>query len=96
MGLLISTFSFNSKGNSSARISDSSIWSPQLGQHISIRTFRELNQAPMSSHIWRRTETPSNGESFRSTDDLHEGENNQPMMLTPRRLTLAVSQRLLM
>nr|QIH45398.1 C4 protein [Pouzolzia golden mosaic virus] len=96
MGLLISTFSSNSKGNSSARIRDSSTWSPQLGQHISIRTFRELNQAPMSSPIWRRTETPSIGESFRSMDDLQEGDNNQPMMLTPRRLTVAVSQRLLM
>nr|APT40611.1 C4 protein [Pouzolzia golden mosaic virus] len=96
MGLLISTCLSSSKGNSSARIRDSSTWSPQLGQHISIRTFRELNQAPMSSPIWRKTETPSTGESFRSTDDLPGGDNSQPMMLTPRRLTLEVSRRLLM
>nr|AHH24775.1 AC4 [Ageratum yellow vein China virus] len=96
MGALISTCSSNSKANTSARITDSSIWYPQAGQHISIRTFRELNQAPTSSPISTRTETPSNGANSRSTDDLHEGDNRQPMMLTPRHLTAAVSQRLLM
>ncbi|AHJ61447.1 C4 protein [Pouzolzia golden mosaic virus] len=95
MGLLISTCLSSSRGNSSARIRDSSTWSPQLGQHISIQTFRELNPAPMSSPIWRRTETPSIGESFRSINDQQEGDRSPPMMLTPRRLTLAVSQRLL-
>nr|AJE24735.1 AC4 protein [Tobacco leaf curl Pusa virus] len=95
MGLLISTCLSSSKGNTNARITDSSTWSPQPGQHISIRTFRELNRVPMSSPIWRRTETPSNGESFRSMEDLQEGDNNQPMMLTPRRLTQEVNRRLL-
>ncbi|ADO20900.1 AC4 [Tobacco leaf curl Pusa virus] len=95
MGLLISTCLSSSKGNTNARITDSSTWSPQPGQHISIRTFRELNRVPMSSPIWIRTETPSNGESFRSMEDLQEGDNNQPMMLTPRRLTQEVSRRLL-
>ncbi|AGM20528.1 AC4 protein [Tomato yellow leaf curl Yunnan virus] len=95
MGLLISTCLSNSKENTSAKITDSSIWYPQPGQHISIRTYRELNPAPTSSPIWRRTETPSNGESFRSMQDLQEGDNNQPMTLTPRRLTAEVSQRLL-
>nr|ARU09353.1 C4 protein [Tomato leaf curl Philippines virus] len=96
MGALISTCLSNSRGNSNARISDSSTWSPQPGQHISIRTFRELNPVPTSSPISTRTETLSNGENSRSTDDLHEGDNRQPMTLTPRRLTAAVSQRLLM
>nr|AHL29201.1 AC4 protein [Sida yellow vein Vietnam virus] len=96
MGALISTCYSNSRANTSARIQDSSTWSPQPGQHISIRTFRELNPAPTSSPISIRTETSSNGESFRSTDDLLEGDNNRPMTLTPQHLTQAVSQRLLM
>nr|ALU33570.1 AC4 [Tomato yellow leaf curl Thailand virus] len=96
MGALISTCLSSSRGNTSARITDSSTWSPQPGQHISIRTFRELNPAPTSSPISTRTETLSNGDSFRSTEDLQEGVNRQPMTLTPRRLTAAVSQRLLM
>nr|CDW74347.1 C4 protein [Cestrum yellow leaf curling virus] len=94
MGNLIFTCSSSSKGSTSAKITDSSTWYPQPDQHISIRTFRELNQARTSSPIWRRTETPSNGESFRSTDDLLEGDNRQPTTLTPQRLTQAVSQRL--
>nr|CDF47284.1 AC4 protein [Ageratum yellow vein China virus] len=95
MGALISMCLSNSKANTNAKITDSSTWSPQPGQHISIRTFRELNPAPTSSPTWRRTETPSNGESFRSTDALQEGDNRQPMTLTPRQLTAAVSLRLL-
>ncbi|UWT60800.1 AC4 protein [Papaya leaf crumple virus] len=95
MGNLIFTCSSSSRGSTSARINDSSTWYHQPGQHISIRTFRELNQARTSSPIWRRTETPSNGESFRSMDDLHEGDNSQPMMLTPKQLTQAASQMLL-
>nr|UWT60794.1 AC4 protein [Papaya leaf crumple virus]UWT60806.1 AC4 protein [Papaya leaf crumple virus] len=95
MGNLIFTCSSSSKGNTSAKITGSSTWYPQPGQHISIRTFRELSQAQMSSPIWRRMETPSTGESFRSMDDLQEGDNSQPMMLTPKQLIQAVSQRLL-
>nr|APF30587.1 AC4 [Chayote enation yellow mosaic virus] len=56
MGLRISMFSFNSKGNSSARITDSSTWFPQVGQHISIRTFRALNPHLMSRHTSTKTE----------------------------------------
>ncbi|ABI63438.1 AC4 [Tomato leaf curl Hsinchu virus - [Taiwan:Hsinchu:2005]] len=65
MGALTSTFSFNSRANTNARITDSSTWYPQPGQHISIQTFKELNPAPMSKNTWRKTETPPNGESFR-------------------------------
>nr|WEU77290.1 AC4 protein [Ageratum yellow vein China virus] len=96
MGALISTCLSSSRENTSARITDSSTWYPQTGQQISIQTFRELNPAPTSSPTSIRTETPSTGENFRSTADLLEGDNRQPMMLTPRHLTAAVSQRLLM
>nr|UXP86045.1 C4 [Soybean stay-green associated virus] len=96
MGALISMCLCNSKGNSSARITDSSTYYPQPGQHISIQIYRELNPAPTSSPISTRTETLLNGDSFRSTHDLQEEDNNQQTMLTPRRLTAAVSQRLLM
>uniref|UniRef100_A0FEP0 AC4 n=1 Tax=Tomato leaf curl New Delhi virus-Papaya [India:New Delhi:Papaya:2005] TaxID=910427 RepID=A0FEP0_9GEMI len=57
MGLRISMFSSNSKGNSSARITDSSTWFPQVGQHISIRTFREQSPAQMSKYTSTKTET---------------------------------------
>nr|ACA61129.1 C4 protein [Tomato leaf curl Cotabato virus] len=96
MGALISTCWSSSKANTSAKITDSSIWYPQTGQHISIRTFRELNRAPTSSPISTRTATHSNGANSRSTEEVDEGVNNQPMTLTPRHLTAAVSQRLLM
>nr|AEK78894.1 AC4 protein [Ageratum enation virus] len=81
MGNLIFTCLSSSKGNISARINDSSTWYPQTGQHISIRTFRELNPAPTSSPTSTRTETPSNGENSRSMGDLHEEVNRQLMML---------------
>nr|AWK29724.1 C4 protein [Ageratum enation virus] len=81
MGALISMCSSSSKGNINARINDSSTWYPQTGQHISIRTFRELNPAPTSSPTSTRTETPSNGENSRSMEDLHEEVNKQLMML---------------
>ncbi|CAI96133.1 AC4 protein [Malvastrum leaf curl virus - [G87]] len=96
MGTLISTCLCNSKANTTARITDSSTWFPQPDQHISIQTFRELNPAPMSSPTSIRMETPLNGVNSRSTADLLEGDNNQPMMLTPRHLTAEVSRRLLM
>nr|AMB18889.1 AC4 protein [Tomato leaf curl New Delhi virus] len=57
MGLRISMFSSNSKANSSARITDSSTWFHQVGQHISIRTFRELNRRLTSRHTSTKTET---------------------------------------
>ncbi|CAM91929.1 C4 protein [Tomato leaf curl Namakely virus] len=95
MGNLICTCLSSSKESTSARIRDSSTLYPQQGQHISIRTFRELNPAPTSSPTSTRTETPSNGASFRSMEDLQEGDNNPPMTLTPQLLTQAVSQRLL-
>ncbi|AAC09257.1 AC4 protein [Potato yellow mosaic Trinidad virus] len=85
MGNLISTCLSSSKVNISARITDSSIWSPQPGQHISIRTYRELNRAPTSSPISTRTEIQLNGENSRSTADLLEEVNSQLTIHMPRR-----------
>nr|AFX60728.1 AC4 [Macroptilium yellow spot virus] len=85
MGSLISTSSSSSKGNSSARITDSSTWYPQQGQHISIRTFRELNQAPTSSPTSRRTETQSIGGNFRSTAEVLEEVARRLTTHMPRR-----------
>nr|AGL34951.1 C4 [Tomato leaf deformation virus]AGL34953.1 C4 [Tomato leaf deformation virus] len=70
MGNIISTCYSSSKGNSSARIIDSSTWYPQPGQHISIRTFRELNPAPTSTPTSTRTETLYSGENSRLTDEV--------------------------
>nr|WCC58794.1 AC4 [Squash leaf curl China virus] len=57
MGLRISTFLSSSKENSNARITDSSTWCPQVGQHISIRTFRELNRRRTSNNTSTKTVT---------------------------------------
>nr|WBG54222.1 AC4 protein [Abutilon mosaic virus] len=85
MGSLISMCSYSSKANTNARITDSSIWSPQPGQHISIQTYRELNPAPTSSPTSTRTEIQLNGENSRSTADL-AGEANRLLMIhMPRR-----------
>ncbi|QIH55770.1 C4 protein [Ageratum yellow vein China virus] len=72
MGALISMCLSNSKANSPAQIVDSSTLYPQPDQHISIRTFRELNPAPTSSPTSIRMETHSNGESSRSTVEVLE------------------------
>ncbi|ADG37314.1 C4 protein [Tomato yellow leaf curl virus] len=95
MGNHISMCLSSSKANSTAKIRDSSTWYPQAGQHISIQTFRELNQAPTSNLTSTRMETPSTGESFRSMEGLQEGDNNLQTTLTPQRLTQEVRQRLL-
>nr|QCI56079.1 AC4 [Rhynchosia golden mosaic virus] len=84
MGNLIYTCSYSSKENSSARITDSSTWYPQPGQHISIRTYRELNPAPTSSPTSTRMETQLNGESSKSTADLLEEVSNLLMTHTQR------------
>nr|UFP62817.1 AC4 [African cassava mosaic virus] len=96
MGNLICMPSFNLKAKSRLRTIVSSIVYTQAVAQISTQTFKLPNQAPMSSPIWIRTEIPSNGDNFRSMDDLLEAVNNQQMMLTPKHLTAAVSQKLLM
>nr|AHW57441.1 AC4 [Jatropha mosaic virus] len=85
MGSLISMCLYSSKENTNARITDSSIWSPQPGQHISIQTYRELNPAPTSSPTSTRTEIHWNGESSRSTADLLEEAANRLMTRMQRR-----------
>nr|ALO02563.1 C4 [Chayote yellow mosaic virus]ALO02569.1 C4 [Chayote yellow mosaic virus]ALO02575.1 C4 [Chayote yellow mosaic virus]ALO02581.1 C4 [Chayote yellow mosaic virus]ALO02599.1 C4 [Chayote yellow mosaic virus] len=84
MGNLICMPSFSSRANTSAKISDSSIWSPQIEQHISIRTFRELNRAPTSSPTSTRTVIASNGASSRSTDVVLEAAARK-LMTQPQR-----------
>ncbi|ACQ57340.1 AC4 [Malvastrum yellow mosaic Helshire virus] len=85
MGSLISMCSCSSKASSTARITDSSTWCPQPGQHLSIQTFRELGRAPMSSPMSRKTVTPSNGECSRSTEEVLVAVSRQLMMQPPRR-----------
>ncbi|UMM45352.1 C4 [Galium leaf distortion virus] len=85
MGNHISTCLCSSKASSSAQIADSSTWFPQPGQHISIRTYRELNPAPTSSPTSTRMEIPLNGENFRSTGDLLEEAARRLTIHTPRR-----------
>nr|BAU79585.1 C4 protein [Papaya leaf curl Guandong virus]BAU79591.1 C4 protein [Papaya leaf curl Guandong virus]BAU79672.1 AC4 protein [Papaya leaf curl Guandong virus] len=85
MGALISTCLSSSRESTNARIHDSSIWYPQPGQHISIRTFRELNPAPTSSPTSTRTETPSNGENSRSTAEVLEAVS-RALTTQPQRL----------
>nr|QHA25032.1 AC4 protein [Soybean blistering mosaic virus] len=84
MGSLISMCLSNSKANTNARITDSSTWYPQQGQHISIRTFRELNHRPTSSPISTRTEILSNGGNSRSTVEVLE-EVSRRLMTPPQR-----------
>nr|QMV80657.1 AC4 [Sida micrantha mosaic virus] len=77
MGSLISTSLSSSKGNSNARINDSSTWSPQQGQHISIRTFRELSHRPTSNPMSTRTEILSSGGNSKSTEEVLEAVARQ-------------------
>nr|UZH24584.1 C4 protein [Chayote yellow mosaic virus]UZH24590.1 C4 protein [Chayote yellow mosaic virus]UZH24596.1 C4 protein [Chayote yellow mosaic virus] len=84
MGNLICMPSFSSRESTSAKISDSSIWSPPLDQHISIRTFRELNRVPTSSPTSTRTVIASSGENSRSTDVVLEAAARR-LMTQPQR-----------
>nr|CBN73318.1 AC4 protein [Tomato yellow leaf curl China virus] len=84
MGLLTCISSSNSKGNSSVKINDSSISYPQTGQHISIRTFRELKAQQMLNHTWKKTETCLIIEFSRSMEDRLEEVANLPTTHMPR------------
>ncbi|CAC85510.1 AC4 protein [Tomato yellow leaf curl China virus-Tb[Y10]] len=84
MGLLTCISSSNSKGNSSVKINDSSISYPQTGQHISIRTFRELKAQQMLNHTWKKTETCLIMEFSRSMEDRLEEVANLPTTHMPR------------
>nr|AVI68805.1 ac4 [Tomato severe rugose virus] len=77
MGSLISTCFFNLRATTAAKINDSSTWSPQQGQHISIRAFRELSHCPTSNHMWTRMEILSSGGNSKSTEEVLEGVARQ-------------------
>ncbi|ACD93155.1 AC4 [Tomato leaf distortion virus] len=85
MGNLIYTCLYSSKGNTSAQITDSSTWYPHPGQHISIRTFRELNHRPTSSPTSIRTVILSNGENSKSTAEVLEEVSKRLTTLQLRR-----------
>ncbi|SAM29928.1 AC4 protein [Tomato leaf curl Karnataka virus] len=87
MGLLTCMFSSSSKENSSARTIDSSTLTPQTGQHISTRTFRELKARAMSKPTWRKTETSLIMEFSKSMEDQLEEVANLPTTHMPRQST---------
>nr|AAL82849.1 putative AC4 protein [Tomato chlorotic mottle virus] len=93
MGNLICTSSYSSKENTSARTNDCSTLYPQQGQHISIRTFRQLRALQMSRHTWRKTETSLIMEFSRSMEDQLEEVSNLPTTRMPRSLTQDQSWR---
>nr|WER78701.1 C4 [Tomato yellow leaf curl virus] len=93
MGALISTSSSNSKGNTDAQINDSSISYPQLGQHISIRTFRQLRARQTLRPTWRKTETSLILEFSKSMEDQLEEVASLPTTHMPRQSTQAASHR---
>ncbi|CAH03769.1 AC4 protein [Tomato yellow leaf curl China virus-[Y43]] len=84
MGLLTCMSSSSSKESSSVKTKDSSISYPHIGQHISIRTFRELKAQQMSKHTWRKTETCLIMEFSKSMDDQLEEVANLPTTHMPR------------
>nr|AGD98556.1 AC4 protein [Sida common mosaic virus] len=85
MGSHISTFSFSSKGSSTAQIADCSTWYPHPGQHISIQTYRVLNPAPTSSPTSRKMVIQSNGGRSRSTEEVLEEVNRLLTSQPPKR-----------
>nr|ALU33540.1 AC4 [Pepper yellow leaf curl Thailand virus] len=72
MGLLTCMSSSSSKENSNAKINGSSTSNPQPGQHISIRTFRELKAQQTLKLTWRKTETCLIMEFSKSMEDQLE------------------------
>nr|AFQ93645.1 AC4 protein [Dalechampia chlorotic mosaic virus] len=93
MGSLISMCLSSSKVNTNVLMKDSSTSSPQPGQHISIQTFRELNQHLMSRPTWRKTETSLILENFKSIPVPPGEVNNLPMIPMPRFSTQTLSPR---
>nr|WBU87173.1 AC4 [Chilli leaf curl virus] len=84
MGNLISTSSYNWKVSSNAKTTDFSTSFPQPGQHISIRTFRELKARQMSRPMWKKTETSLILEFSKSMDDQLEEVSSLPTTHMPR------------
>nr|AGA19502.1 C4 [Turnip curly top virus] len=85
MGNLISMCLSNSKEKSSSITPVISIYEMEVPVASATQIFRELNRAPTSSPISRRTEITSTGVNFRSIHDLHEEVNRRLMMHVQRR-----------
>nr|AVH79730.1 AC4 protein [Tomato leaf curl Joydebpur virus] len=84
MGNLICTCSYSSKVKFKCKTTDSSTSFPQPGQHISIRTFRELKARRMSRPMWKKTETSLILEFSRSMEDRLEEVSSLPTTHMPR------------
>nr|ADG37272.1 C4 protein [Tomato yellow leaf curl virus-[Shiraz:Iran]] len=93
MGLLISMFSSSSKESTNVRTNGSSIYPLQAGQHISIRTFRQLRAQQMSRPTWRKTETSLILEFSKSMADQLEEVSNLPTTHMPKRSIQAANPR---
>nr|WEU75078.1 C4 protein [Tomato yellow leaf curl virus] len=93
MGNHISMCLSNSKANTNVRTKGSSTWYPQTGQHISIRTFRQLRAQQMSRPTWRKTETSLILEFSKSMADQLEEVSNLPTTHMPRHSIQAVNPR---
>nr|QPK40966.1 symptom determinant protein [Mungbean yellow mosaic virus]UVJ68678.1 symptom determinant protein [Mungbean yellow mosaic virus] len=90
---LISMFCFSSKGSSHRGTKGSSTWFPQPDQHITIRTFRQLQAHQMLSHTWPKTETSLTMEVSKSMADQLEEVNSLPTTLMPRHSIVDPSYR---
>nr|UVJ88637.1 symptom determinant protein [Horsegram yellow mosaic virus]UVN12668.1 symptom determination protein [Horsegram yellow mosaic virus]UVN12686.1 symptom determination protein [Horsegram yellow mosaic virus]WAJ60028.1 AC4 protein [Horsegram yellow mosaic virus] len=90
---LISMFCCNSKANSTHVTKGSSTWYPQPGQHISIRTFRQLKAAQMLRNTWRKTETSLIMEPSKSMEDRLEEVNSLQTTRMPRHSTVDPNHR---
>nr|AET87476.1 AC4 [Tomato leaf curl Joydebpur virus] len=84
MGNLICTSSYSSKVKFKCKTTDSSTSFPLPGQHISIRTFRELKARRMSRPMWKKTETSLILEFSRSMEDRLEEVSSLPTTHMPR------------
>nr|CAJ19267.1 AC4 protein [Alternanthera yellow vein virus] len=96
METLISMLLCNSRGNSNSRIRDSSTYSHPTPPPNTTASSPMLSPAQTLRHTSRRTETYLTGARFKSTQDLHEGDNRQQTMLTHEQLTQEIRIRLLM
>nr|AIY31227.1 AC4 protein [Tomato yellow leaf curl virus] len=93
MGNHISMCLSNSKASTNVRTNGSSTCYPQTGQHISIRTFRQVRAQQMSRPTWRKTETSLILEFSKSMADLLEEVSNLPTRHMPRHSIQAVNPR---
>nr|AIY31210.1 AC4 protein [Tomato yellow leaf curl virus] len=93
MGNHISMCLSNSKPSTNVRTNGSSSWYPQTGQHISIRTFRQLRAQEKSRPTWRKTVTSLILEFSKSMADQLEELSNLPTTHMPRHSIQAVNPR---